>query len=107
MFATCPIRCSRAAFIAASSGSKWPFVTLKNYEHYAGLAREASGLEMINIALNVQEDDRLAFLNYTDANYQAWIEESHKINPEYAGVSDDTKWNNTGFGASLGYRFGN
>lgn len=69
---------------AESSGSKWPFVTLKNYEHYAGLAREASGLEMINIALNVQEDDRLAFLNYTDVNYQAWIEESHKINPEYA-----------------------
>ncbi|MBK9016385.1 MAG: PorT family protein [Saprospiraceae bacterium] len=29
------------------------------------------------------------------------------INPEYEGaVGDETKWNNTGFGLSLGYRFG-
>lgn len=28
------------------------------------------------------------------------------INPEYQGVDDETKWNNTGFGLSLGYRFG-
>lgn len=28
------------------------------------------------------------------------------ISPEYQGVEDETKWNNTGFGLSLGYRFG-
>ena len=28
------------------------------------------------------------------------------INPEYSGVNDETKWNNTGYGISLGYRFG-
>jgi len=28
------------------------------------------------------------------------------INPEYEGVNDKSKWNNTGFGLSLGYRFG-
>ncbi|WP_205512224.1 porin family protein [Longitalea arenae] len=28
-----------------------------------------------------------------------------KINPKVTGVSDDTKWKNTGFGISLGYRF--
>ena len=29
-----------------------------------------------------------------------------KINPEYSGINDDTKWNNTGFGLSAMYRFG-
>lgn len=28
------------------------------------------------------------------------------ISPKYAGFSDDTKWNHTGFGLSAGYRFG-
>lgn len=28
------------------------------------------------------------------------------ISPNYAGFSDDTKWNHTGFGLSAGYRFG-
>ena len=28
------------------------------------------------------------------------------INPDFEGVDDKTKWNNTGFGVSLGYRIG-
>ena len=58
-------------------------VTLKDYEYYAGLARQGNGLEMVCIAMNVKEDDRLAYLNYTEEHYKEWIEESHAINPVY------------------------
>ena len=79
---------------AASSGSQWPMVTLEKYEYYAGLARENSGLEMINIAVNVKEEDRVAFLNYTDKHYEEWVAESHRINPEYADAFAPTNYKN-------------
>ena len=79
---------------AESSGSQWPMVTLQKYEYYAGLARKNSGLEMINIAVNVKEEDRVTFLNYTDNHYQEWVSESHRINPEYADVFTPTDYKN-------------
>jgi hypothetical protein len=67
---------------AASSKEVWPFVTLPFFESYAAHIRAASQVEVLMVANLVKEEERTIYLNYTGANYETWVTESHEFSTE-------------------------
>jgi hypothetical protein len=64
---------------AKQTNQKWPFVTLRRFEDYGSNFVKQSHAEVIATFPKVMEEDRVAFLNYTYENSEAWVEESHII----------------------------